>query len=180
MGGEVEIVSLPELLLEKSLSLESLGKPSGFAPLSTTSVTFFDSCHDRFDGRHGASIRKLVHRNLPNAMLFEMDHRRKGTLCCGAGGAVAAYDGDVTERRVWRIIDEARLTGAETLVTTCPTCTYTVAQACLGVGIERGINNRHYLELLFGQEIDWPLVFDQLGSMWTGEYGPWLTTTFFS
>ena len=119
-------------------------------------------------------------RNLPGTARLEMDHRRKGTLCCGAGGAVAAYDGDVTERRVWRIIDEARATGAETLVTTCPTCTYTVAQACLGAPPERGIGNRHYLELLFGQTIDWPQVFAQLGGMWEGEYGPWLTQTFFA
>ncbi|HJF63649.1 MAG TPA: hypothetical protein K8W22_09345, partial [Gordonibacter urolithinfaciens] len=95
-------------------------------------------------------------------------------------GAVAGYDGDVTERRVWRIIDEARKTGAETLITTCPTCTYTVAQACLGAPSERGIGNRHYLELLFGQTIDWPQVFAQLGGMWEGEYGPWLTQTFFA
>ncbi|MEG0016692.1 MAG: (Fe-S)-binding protein [Gordonibacter sp.] len=180
MGAEVDIVPLPELLLEKSRTAEAEGRPSGFTPLPAASVTFFDSCHDRFDSRHGASIRELVRRNLPEATFLEMDHRRKGTLCCGAGGAVAAYDGEVTERRVWRIIDEARDTGAETLVTTCPTCTYTVAQACLGAGPDRGIGNRHYLELLFGEEIAWPVVFDQLGSMWTGDYGPWLTSTFFS
>ena len=39
---------------------------------------------------------------------------------------------------------------------------------------------RHYLELLFGQTIDWPQVFAQLGGMWEGEYGPWLTQTFFA
>lgn len=180
MGDEVDIVPLPELLLQKSRAAERAGRPTGFAPLPERSVTFFDSCHDRFDGRHGAAIRALVARNLPGTARLEMDHRRKGTLCCGAGGAVAAYDGDVTERRVWRIIDEARATGAETLVTTCPTCTYTVAQACLGAPPERGIGNRHYLELLFGQTIDWPQVFVQLGGMWEGEYGPWLTQTFFA
>ena len=137
MGDEVDIVPLPELLLQKSRAAERAGRPTGFAPLPERSVTFFDSCHDRFDG-------------------------------------------DVTERRVWRIIDEARATGAETLVTTCPTCTYTVAQACLGAPPERGIGNRHYLELLFGQTIDWPQVFAQLGGMWEGEYGPWLTQTFFA
>ena len=36
------------------------------------------------------------------------------------------------------------------------------------------------LELLFGQTIDWPQVFAQLGGMWEGEYGPWLTQTFFA
>ena len=107
-----------------------------------------------------------------------MDHRRRGTLCCGAGGAVASFDGDITNRRVWRVIEEARKTGAETLVTMCPTCTYTVAQACLE-SPGRAIGNRQYLELLFGEAIDWAQVFDQLGSMWTGEYGPWLMQTLY-
>ncbi len=179
MGEEVDIVPLPELLLQKSREKAANGEPAGFNPLQTPSVTFFDSCHDRSDGRHGAAIRALVGRNLPETARLEMEHRRKGTLCCGAGGAVGAYDGEITQRRVWRIVDEARATGAQTLVTTCPTCTYTVAQACLAVDAERGIENHHYLELLFGQPIDWPKVFDQLGSMWEGEYGPWLTQTFF-
>lgn len=42
------------------------------------------------------------------------------------------------------------------------------------------IDSHNYLELFFGQTIDWAVVFDQLGSMWTGEYGPWLNATFFS
>ena len=181
MGDEVDIVPLPEFLVKQARARAKAGKPApAFTPLEATSLTFFDSCHDRADGRHGAAIRRLVRENLPQVEQREMDHRRKGTLCCGAGGAVASYDDDITQRRVWRIIEEARKTGAETLVTTCPTCTYTVAQACLGAPPESGIGNRHYLELLFGQEIDWPTVFDQLGSMWSGEYGPWLTQTFFA
>ena len=87
MGDEVDIVPLPELLLQKSRAAERAGRPTGFAPLPERSVTFFDSCHDRFDGRHGAAIRALVARNLPGTARLEMDHRRKGTLCCGAGGA---------------------------------------------------------------------------------------------
>ena len=179
MGDEIDIVPLPEFLLEKAESVPSdEGAPNGFAPLETSSVTVFDSCHDRADGRHGAAIRELLRRYLPDARLVEMDHRRRGTLCCGAGGAVASFDGDITNRRVWRVIEEARKTGAETLVTMCPTCTYTVAQACLE-SPGRAIGNRQYLELLFGETIDWAQVFDQLGSMWTGEYGPWLMQTLY-
>lgn len=178
-GTGIEIVPLPEVLLEGSGKLEAAGKPSGFSPLEEESLTFFDSCHDRADGRHGRAIRKLAKRYLPDSSQHELDHHGRGTLCCGAGGAVATYDEDITNRRVWRVIEEARATGAHTLVTACPTCTYTVAQACLGVDPEQGIGNRHYLELLFGEPIDWALIFDQLGSMWTGEYGPWLNQTFF-
>lgn len=180
MGDSVEIVPLPEVMLERSRAALQTGESAGFTPLRPSSITFFDSCHDRSDGRHGAAIRKLIETGLPEAKRLEMEHHGKETLCCGAGGAVASYDDDITRRRVWSIIDEARATGAETMITACPTCTYTIAQACLGAGATRGIDSHHYLELLFGQTIDWPLVFDQLGSMWEGEYGPWLTATFFA
>jgi Fe-S oxidoreductase len=189
MDDEVDVVPLPELLLkhmaggDDTLPNESLG-PQG-APLSPStpplppSLTFFDSCHDRFDVRHGTAVRELLKRHLSQTAHIEMEHHGKNTLCCGAGGAVAAYDGEITQRRVWRVIDEARATGADTLVTTCPTCTYTIAQALLGADAERGMASRNYLELVFGQTIDWPTVFAQLETMWTGEYAPWLTQTFF-
>lgn len=187
MGDVVDIVPLPELMLERARQMEaeagvkrSAGaRAAGLSPIIPASYTVFDSCHDRHDGRHGRAIRRLFARYMPTAELREMDERRKQTLCCGAGGAVAAYDPDITQRRVLRVIDEARQTQAEMLVTMCPTCTYTVAQQCLSMPAGEGVENHHYLELLLGQTIDWAQVFDQLGAMWTGEYGPWLNATFF-
>ena len=178
MPEGIEIVPLPELLRECAAKCRAAGMESGFAPLRRESLTFFDSCHDRFDSAHAQSIRALMRTYLPEAKQCEIEHRKQGTLCCGAGGAVASYDADITDRRVWRVIDEAKATGAATLVTMCPTCTYTIAQACLAAP-DQGIDNKHYLELLFGVEIDWARVFQQLGDMWTGEYGPWLNQTFF-
>ncbi|MCL2889325.1 MAG: (Fe-S)-binding protein [Eggerthellaceae bacterium] len=181
IDGKAEILPLPELLLE--IPAKSKGAASEEAVSSfelPESITFFDSCHDRFDRRHGRAIRKLLRQSLPQSEQLEMGHRGKYTLCCGAGGAVAGYDGEITNRRVWRVIEEAKATGAATLVCACPTCSYTIAQAALDSGGDCGIENRHYLELVLGQEIDWPKVFGQLGDMWSGEYGPWLTQTFFS
>ncbi|MDR3136295.1 MAG: hypothetical protein LBU07_02570 [Coriobacteriales bacterium] len=143
------------------------------------SITFFDSCHDRSDTRHGRAVRKLLELCLPETTQLEMEHHGKNTLCCGAGGAVASYDAALTQRRVWRVIDEAQKTTANTLVTTCPTCTYTIAQALLSAGSEQAIASHNYLELVFGQSINWAVVFSQLEEMWTGEYGPWLAETFF-
>lgn len=179
MGDEVDIVPLPELLLERLDQGAELPAQNN-AQNSRHALTFFDSCHDRFDTRHGTAVRSLLARCLPESLQVEIEHRGKNTLCCGAGGAVAAYDPDITQRRVWRIIDEARATGANTLVTTCPTCTYTIGQALLGVESRRGIASHNYLELIFDQTIDWPVVFSQLETMWSGEYGPWLSETFFS
>lgn len=178
MPEGIEVVPLPELLRECAAKRRAKGMPEGFAPLNRPSLTFFDSCHDRFDTAHADSIRALMARYLPQAEQREIDHHKRGTLCCGAGGAVASYDPDITDRRVWRVIDEAKATGADTLVTMCPTCTYTIAQACLAAP-DQAIGNKHYLELLFGVEIDWARVFQQLNDMWTGEYGPWLNQTFF-
>ena len=64
----------------------------------------------------------------------------------------------------------------ETLVTMCPTCTYTYAFDLSAN--PRPINNKNYLELLFDAQFDWDTVFAQLNGMWTGEYGPWLQNIF--
>jgi Fe-S oxidoreductase len=183
MGDEIDIVPLPELMLDHVSRGEILELPaqggSEATELTPFSVTFFDSCHDRFDTRHGRAIRSLLKAYLPKTAQFEMEHHGKETLCCGAGGAVAAYDAEITQRRVWRVIEEAQATEASTLVTTCPTCTYTIAQALLQGDSGQDMSNHNYLELIFGQSLDWPAIFGQLEAMWSGEYGPWLAETFF-
>ena len=176
--GEIEQVHLPELLLSESLKREDEGFPSGFHPLELDSITFFDSCHDRNDMRNARALRRLFSIYLPGAKQLEISHDKRDTLCCGAGGAVASYDADITDRRVWRVIDEVKATCAEACITMCPTCSYTIAQACL-TEPDKGIRNFHYAEALFGVEIDWDIVFYQLNAMWSGEYGPWLNETFF-
>ena len=37
---------------------------------------------------------------------------------------------------------------------------------------------KNYLELLFNADFDWNTTFAQLGGMWSGEYGAWLSQTF--
>ncbi len=178
MPAGISIVPLPELLEQLAAQRAAQGRPSGFAPLERASLTFFDSCHDRGDGRNARAIRRLMREHLSGACQLEMEHARRQTLCCGAGGAVASYDAELTDDRVWQVMAEARATGAQTVVTMCPTCTYTLAQANLSAP-GKGMDSKHYLEVLFGVQIDWAQVFDQLGGMWTGEYGPWLAATFY-
>jgi Fe-S oxidoreductase len=183
MGEEVDIVPLPELMCAY-LAENDVAAPcaeAGDQAIIRSSFTFFDSCHDRFDLRHGTAVRRLLELCFPQAPQLECAHHGRDTLCCGAGGAVAPYDPDISARRVWRVVDEARATGASTLVSTCPTCTYTIAQALLTAPQTRaaGLASHNYLELVFGQAIDWTLVFGQLEAMWSGEYGPWLAETFY-
>lgn len=199
LGDEVEIIPLPELLYEHLVARADKGHivdqaadldPDqerdfsahiGEYPDASTiqdSLTFFDSCHDRFDNRHGIAIRKLLGALHPDAEQIEMEHHGKETLCCGAGGAVSAFDPELTRRRTQRVIEEARDTGAATLVTACPTCTYTIAAECLSSDQVSEMSSRHYLELVFSHETDWQRIFAQLEAMWTGEYGPWMVQTF--
>lgn len=174
----VQVVPLPELLLQVSQERLAKGEQTGFHPLTLSSVTVFDSCHDREDQRNATALRALFDLCLPSIDVVEMLHSGKDALCCGAGGAVSSYDGALSDKRVWRVIDEAKDTKAEAVVTMCPTCSYTMSQACLAHP-EKGIEVLHYLEVLLGLRIDWAHVFNQLEGMWSGQYGPWLAETFF-
>ncbi len=179
LPDEIELVPLPEVLLSGAEQRITNGGESGFSPMQFDAVTFFDSCHDRDDVRNSQALRKLFAEHMPNTNQLEMDHNMQHTLCCGAGGAVGSYDPVITDTRVWRVINEAKATDADHLITMCPTCTYTIAQACLA-NPEAAIENYHYLEVLFDVKVDWKTVFGNLESMWTGEYGPWLNQTFFA
>lgn len=180
LAKDIDIVPLPEVLLAGGRLAVQQGRDPGFHPLERASLTFFDSCHDRHDQRHGTAIRALMREFAPTAQQREMLHHGANTLCCGAGGAVSPFDPELSKRRVTAVIDEARQTQAETLITMCPTCAYTISYACLNATDEHVVQNRHYLEVLFGIEVDWPQIFDNLASMWEGEYGPWLLQTFYS
>lgn len=46
------------------------------------------------------------------------------------------------------------------------------------MGAPRDVQNKHYAELMFRNQFDWPKVFAQLQGMYEGEYGPWLNQVF--
>jgi Fe-S oxidoreductase len=159
-GEEVEFKPLPELLYERQVPIVR----------HSTSLTVFDSCHDRTNTRHGKALRALLANS--DCVVHEMAHCGRNTLCCGAGGAVSAFSPESAQQRVARLLDEAQETGATTVLSACPTCTYTLAQELLTR--ERTLENRHYLELVFGERVDWAQIFAQLQGMWFGEYGAWV------
>ena len=94
--------------------------------------------------------------------------------CCGAGGAVSAFEPDRQAEQA-----DGKLSFAPdgaTVVSMCPTCTYTYAFRLMQA--PRAVSNKHYCELLFDSQFDWDKTFAQLGGMWSGEYGPWLAQVF--
>ena len=94
--------------------------------------------------------------------------------CCGAGGAVSAFQPDRQAQQADEKMSFAP--DGATVVTMCPTCSYTYAFRLMSA--PRNLTNKHYAERLFESQIDWGMNFYQLNSMWYGEYGQWLAEVF--
>lgn len=140
----------------------------GFTPkraLPETALVISKSCQDR-DGSYLEETCAALGIDPSTPAVF------RG--CCGAGGAVSAFDANRQAAQA-----DAKLSfvpDGATVITMCPTCTYTYAYRMMES--PRAITNKHYAELLFENQIDWPLVFAQLQGMYSGEYGPWLAQVF--
>ncbi len=94
-------------------------------------VTYHDSC----DLSRGMKITEEP-RQILKALgykVVEMKHNRAQSRCCGGGGGILTTDQlmstDISEAR----IQEALETGAETLVTACPTCEQVLRKAASNV-----------------------------------------------
>ncbi len=136
----------------------------------------FDSCHDR-EGVFGGPLRTLLQAQ--DVRVVEMLHHGANALCCGGAGAVSLVDPAIKEQRIdYLLKGEAAQTGAELLVSNCPTCTYTAAQKRradikAGCAVSKAVPC-NYLELIFPGRFDWNQVFDQLEGMWSGQYAAWV------
>ena len=156
-GMDTQVVSLSAFLSEH-----------GFVSrreLPETPIVFSKSCQDR-DGRYLDETRAVLGVDSETPAVFHG--------CCGAGGAVSAF---APERQAMQADSKLSFVpDGSTVVTMCPTCTYTYAFRQMSA--PRDIQNKHYTELLFESQFDWDKVFAQLGGMWYGEYGPWLAQVF--
>jgi Fe-S oxidoreductase len=74
-------------------------------------------------GRGGVydAPRELL-ESMPGIELTEMDRIREYSWCCGAGGGVMEGDPEFARSTALERIREARSTGAEAIVTSCPWC----------------------------------------------------------
>ena len=82
-------------------------------------VTYHDSCHL---GRHSQVYdepRKVINKV---ADIVEMENVREDSLCCGAGGGVKSAYPEIAGVIGNARINQAKDTGCDTLITTCPFC----------------------------------------------------------
>ena len=156
-GVDAEVVSLAKFLVDRGFTPKR--------PLPDTPICLSKSCQDR----NGAYLEETC-----AALGIDPSTPTIFRGCCGAGGAVSAFDPNRQAEQ-----SDGKLSFAEdgsTVVTMCPTCTYTYAARLMAN--PRDIQNKHYTELLFENQFDWDLQFAQLNSMWSGQYGGWLAQVF--
>ena len=156
-GLDIEVESLSAFLSKR-----------GFTPkraLPSAPLCLSKSCQDR-DGTYLEETCTALGINPDTPSIFHG--------CCGAGGAVSAFDPSRQSQQ-----SDSKLSFAPDgacVVTMCPTCTYTYASRLRAE--PRNIENKHYTELLFENQFDWDTAFTRLETMWSGEYGPWLAQVF--
>lgn len=82
-------------------------------------VTYHDSCHL---GRHCDVFDEP--RNVINSLanVVEMENIRENSLCCGAGGGVKSAYPEIAKQMATSRIGQAKETGCDILITSCPFC----------------------------------------------------------
>lgn len=84
-------------------------------------VTYHDPCHiGRYGGIYDEPRQVLT--ALPGVEFKEMSRIREYSLCCGSGGGVKTAFPEVALETAHKRIAEAKMTGAELLVSCCPFC----------------------------------------------------------
>lgn len=87
-------------------------------------VTFHDPCQIA-RGLKGPQIREEVRvffSYLPGVELLEMERAKGETRCCGAGGGIRLFKPDLAMEMGKLMFEDAKKTGAETLLMNCPAC----------------------------------------------------------
>lgn len=155
---DAKAMMLPSFLLEK-----------GFKPASQEEIVprMFVSCQDK-----GAQACKDIEQLF--GFTNEVSELCGG--CCGAGGAVSAFKPQRQAAQVEAVFSQCE--DGDTLISMCPTCTYTFAFQQIAANQGEHIINKNYLELAFSSKFDWEETFKRLNEMWVGPYGEWLAQTF--
>lgn len=99
-------------------------------------VTYHDPC----DFSRGLKIidepRKILERL--GIKIVEMKNNKENSSCCGGGGGILMTDQELSNDIAKKRIREALDTGADTIVTSCPTCETTLKKAAQEISETEG------------------------------------------
>lgn len=109
-------------------------------------ITYHDPCHL---GRHlniYNAPRKIL-SSIPGVKLVEMERNKEFSWCCGAGSGVKAAYSDFATWSSLERLEEAKDTGAQTLISCCPFCKHNLKEASKSGGINIDVMDlTEYLE----------------------------------
>jgi Fe-S oxidoreductase len=94
-------------------------------------VTYHDPC---YLGRHNGIFEqpREALKSVPGLKLTEMAENRKNSFCCGGGGGRIWMETPKGERFSDLRLEQAAVTGAQVLVTSCPYCITNFEDSRLG------------------------------------------------
>jgi Fe-S oxidoreductase len=121
-------------------------KGKNLKPLSKK-VTYQDSCRLSRYIREAELPREIISK-LPKTKFYEMPTSKIGSICCGNSAWVACgrHSKDIQIKR----IDEAKTTGAELLITSCPKCLIHLKCAMNDMEEEKKIPVKNLVEIISG------------------------------
>lgn len=108
----IEIHCLSKDLVEKDIRIKRSVFPKEYT------ISIHDSCPDRKKGVFADSIRMLYEE----FEIKEMPHIRENSLCCGCGGLVPLYSGDISGEGKELKLKDYQKADSECVVTTCFNC----------------------------------------------------------
>ena len=111
-------------------------------------LTWHDPC---YLGRHNGiyeAPRELL-RQLPGVQMSEMVDSRAQSLCCGGGGGRMWMDTPKGERFSDIRVAQAKETGAEVLVTSCPYCISNFEESRLAMGDDETLQIKDLTEVIW-------------------------------
>lgn len=126
-GYDVEAKHILQVILEK-IPEKNLG----------LKVTYHDPC----DFSRGLKIIDEPRQILKKlgVEVVEMKNNRENSRCCGGGGGILMTDQDLSLDISMKRIKEAIETGADIIVTSCPTCEQVLKKAATKMNEEEGTN----------------------------------------
>ena len=132
-GGELPLEVLHSTQLLEELVSEGELKPGRFE----VATTYHDPCDlGRKGGVYDAPRRVLT--AIPGLELREMEMNHEHAFCCGGGGNVESFDGELTADIAFHRVGQARRTGARVLVSACQQCERTLVRAARRERVPRG------------------------------------------
>ena len=125
----IEIKSLPEQLAKLKIKIDY----KQFSQIKT--VSFHDSCPDRYSQKFGLPLRQLFR----DFDIIELPHSLENTLCCGGGGLASMYHNNYTKTTIQVKVNDYNQVKSDLVITSCFNCLDTLHDY---------LPIKHFLELL--------------------------------